>query len=156
MMPAFPRGSVAAGEGRPLFLTLLLLVTAVWVPGEATSASDDRFASAERARYAALCHARKDLDSCSDAVRWSPGDPALIAALADALVRAGRVPEALRDYRRAESIEPGMRGLDARIKATEARLNERNKPKKAPVDRAAVGAADAKHYSNVDPEAQSH
>jgi predicted Zn-dependent protease len=128
----------------------------VWIPGEAMSASDDRFASTERARYAALCHARKDLDSCSDAVRWNPGDPALIATLADALVRAGRVPEALRDYRRAESLEPEMRGLDAKIKATEARLNQRNKPRKVPVDRATADAASTKRYSNVDPEAQSH
>jgi tetratricopeptide (TPR) repeat protein len=155
MMPALLQGPAPTRGARPLFLTLLLLLT-VWIPGEATSASDDRFASAERARYAALCHARKDLDSCSDAVRWNPGDPALIAALADALARAGRVPEALRDYRRAESLEPDLRGLDAKIKATEARLNQRNKPRKVPADRATADAATAKRYSNVDPEAQSH
>ena len=154
-MPAFPRGLASTGAARPLFLSLLLLAT-VWIPGKAMSASDDRFASAERARYAALCHARKDLDSCSDAVRWNPGDPALIAALADALVRAGRVPEALRDYRRAESLEPDMRGLNAKIKATEARLNERNKPRKVPVDRATADVASPKRYTNADPEAQSH
>jgi cytochrome c-type biogenesis protein CcmH/NrfG len=154
-MAAFLRGSAPTRTARPLLLSLLLLAT-VWIPGEAMSASDDRFASTERARYAALCHARKDLDSCSDAVRWNPGDPALIATLADALVRAGRVPEALRDYRRAESLEPEMRGLDAKIKATEARLNQRNKPRKVPVDRATADAASTKRYSNVDPEAQSH
>jgi len=156
-MPALLRGSAPTGAARPLFLSLLLLAT-VWISGESASASasDDRFATAERARYAALCHARKDLDSCSDAVRWNPGDPALIAALADALVRAGRVPEALRDYRRAESLEPDMRGLDAKIKATEARLNERNKPRKVPADRATADAAPAKRYTNADPEAQSH
>jgi len=154
-MPAFLRGSAPTRAARPLFFSLLLLAT-VWIPGGAMSASDDRFASAERTRYAALCHARKDLDSCSDAVRWNPGDPALIAALADALVRAGRVPEALRDYRRAESLEPGLRGLDAKIKATEARLNERNKPRKVPTDRATADAASPKRYTNADPEAQSH
>jgi tetratricopeptide (TPR) repeat protein len=154
-MPAYLRGPAPVRLTRPLFLTLLLLLT-VWVPGEAASASDERFASAERARYAALCHARKDLDSCSDAVRWNPGDPALITALADALARAGRVPEALRDYRRAESLDPDMRGLDAKIKATAARLNGRNKPRKVPVDRATADAASAKRYSNADPEAQSH
>lgn len=154
-MPALLRGSARTGAARPLFLSLLLLAT-VWIPGESASASDDRFATAERARYAALCHARKDLDSCSDAVRWNPGDPALIAALADALVRAGRVPEALRDYRRAESLEPDMRGLNAKIKATEARLNERNKPRKVPVDRATADVASPKRYTNADPEAQSH
>jgi predicted Zn-dependent protease len=154
-MPAFLRGSAPARAARPLFFSLLLLAT-VWIPGEAMSAPDDRFASAERARYAALCHARKDLDSCSDAVRWNPGDPALIAALADALVRAGRVPEALRDYRRAESLEPDMRGLDAKIKATEARLNQRNKPRKVPADRATADAASPRRYTNADPETQSH
>ena len=123
----------------------------VWIPGEAASASDDRFASAERARYAALCHARKDLDSCSDAVRWNPGDPSLITALADALARAGRLPEALRDYRRAE-----ISALDAKIKATEARLNERHKPRKVPADRATADAASPRSYTNADPEAQSH
>lgn len=154
-MPALLRVSAPTRAARPLLLSLLLLAT-VWIPGEATLASDDRFASAERARYAALCHARKDLDSCSDAVRWNPGDPALIAALADALVRAGRVPEALRDYRRAESLEPDMRGLDAKIKATEARLNQRSKPRKVPVDRATADAASPRRYTNADPEAQSH
>ena len=154
-MPALLRGSAPTGAARPLFLSLLLLAT-VWIPGESASASDDRFATAERARYAALCHARKDLDSCSDAVRWNPGDPALIAALADALVRAGRVPEALRDYRRAESLEPDMRGLDAKIKATEARLNQRNKPRKVPADRATADAASPRRYTNADPETQSH
>lgn len=154
-MPAFLRGSAPNRAARPLCLSLLLLAT-VWIPGEAMSVSDDRFASAERARYAALCHARKDLDSCSDAVRWNPGDPALIAALADALVRAGRVPEALRDYRRAESLDPDMHGLEAKIKASEARLNQRNKPRKVPVDRATAEAASPKRYTNADPEAQSH
>jgi hypothetical protein len=155
MMPGFPRGSVRAPAARPLFMSLLLVASA-WLPTGANSASDDRFASAERARYATLCRARKDLDSCSDAVRWNPGDPALIATLADALVRAGRVPEGLRDYRRAESLEPDMRGLDARIKAAEARLNERNKPRKAPLERVSADASGARHYSNADPEAQSH
>ncbi|MGD0505898.1 MAG: hypothetical protein ABSD02_24550 [Steroidobacteraceae bacterium] len=155
MMLAHPGAPVPARAARPLFFAVLLLFAA-WVPGEAASASDDRFASAERARYAALCRAHKDLNACSDAVRWSPGDPALIAALADALMRAGRVPEALRDYRRAEALEPGMHGLDARIKAAETKLTDRRQPKKPAVDRSSADAADKKRYSNADPEAQSH
>ncbi len=139
-------------------LMLLIALTASALSGVAASAPDDHFASAERMRYAARCRTHRDLDSCSDAVRWSPGDPVLVATLADALVRAGRVPEGLRDYRRAAALDPGMRGLDAKIKAAELRLNERHAPKKPPTDRPAV-AADApagRRYSNVDPEAQSH
>jgi predicted Zn-dependent protease len=140
---------------RPLFFTVLLLVAA-WVPGQAASTADDRFAATQRARYAALCRAHRNLDACSDAVRWSPGDPVLITNLADALMRAGRVPEALRDYRRAAALAPEMRGLDAKIKAAEARLTSRRPPKKVALDRSSVDAADKKRYSNGEPEAQSH
>ena len=145
-----------SSAARPLCGTLLFLFAAWVTSGQAASASEDPFAARERARYAALCHTHRDLDSCSDAVRWNPGDPALIVALADALARTGRLPEALRDYRRAETLEPGMRGLDAKIKATETRLSERRAPKKPAVDRASVDPAAGKRYSNADPEAQSH
>jgi predicted Zn-dependent protease len=137
-------------------LLLLLLFTACVQPAQAASASDDHFAEAARTRYAALCRARKDLDSCSDAVRWNPGDPALVVALADALARAGRLPEAIRDYRRAEALEPAMRGLDAKINAAETKLTERRAPKKPVVDSASANEAAGKRYSNADPEAQSH
>jgi tetratricopeptide (TPR) repeat protein len=138
-----------------LALLLLLLFTACVQPAQAASASNDHFAQAERAHYAALCRARKDLDSCSDAVRWNPGDPALVVALADALARARRLPEAIRDYRRAEALEPSMRGLDAKINAAEAKLTERRPPKKPAADGVSPSEA-AKRYSNADPEAQSH
>jgi predicted Zn-dependent protease len=150
-----PRSPPAVPAARPWFLILVLLATTI-MPSEGMSASNDRFASAERARYATLCHARRDLDSCSDAVRWSPGDPALVTALADALLREGRVPEALRDYRRAETLAPGMRGLDAKIKVAEARLDERNKPRKAPREHTAADEMGASRFSNLDPETQSH
>ena len=154
-MFACPGDPVPGRAARPLFFTVLLLFAA-WIPGPAARASD-RFATAERAHYAALCRARKDLDACSDAVRWSPGDPVLIAALADALMRAGRVPEALRDYRRAAALAPDLHGLGARIKAAEAKLNDRRRPKKAALERSSsTDVAGSKRYSNVDPEAQSH
>ena len=146
----------ANSAARPLCVTLLFLFTAWVTSGQAAPAAEDQFAARERARYAALCHAHRNLDACSDAVRWNPGDPALIVALADALARAGRLPEALRDYRRAEALEPGMRGVDAKIKATEARLSERRVPKKPAADHASVDPAAGKRYSNADPEAQSH
>jgi hypothetical protein len=138
------------------FLALLLLVMGCVQAAQAAPASDDHFAETERAHYAALCRARKDLDSCSDAVRWNPGDPALIVALADALARARRLPEAIRDYRRAEALEPSTRGLDAKITAAEAKLTERHAPKKPAADSASADQAAAKRYSNADPEAQSH
>jgi hypothetical protein len=141
---------------RPLCGTLLLLFTAWVTPAQAASASEDPFAVRERAGYSALCHKHRDLDSCSDAVRWNPGDPALIVALADALARAGRLPESLRDYRRAEALAPDTRGLEAKIKSTEAKLSERHAPKKPAIDHASVDAAAGKRYSNADPEAQSH
>jgi predicted Zn-dependent protease len=135
------------------FLALLLFM-ACMQPAQTVSASDDHFAQAERAHYASLCRARKDLDSCSDAVRWNPGDSALVVALADALARAKRLPEAIRDYRRAEALEPSMPGLEAKINAAEAKLTVRRAPKKpaaAPTNEEA-----GKRYSNADPEAQSH
>jgi tetratricopeptide (TPR) repeat protein len=142
---------------RPLLVALVGLSAAGVLPCAAASTADDHFAQAERAHYAALCGARKDLDSCSDAVRWSPGDPALVVALADALARAGRLQEAIRDYSRAQALDPAMRGLDAKIKATGLRLSElRHRPKKPAAPPASTEQASAKRYSNSDPEAQSH
>ena len=136
---------------RWLLLTLLVLST-----GEAAEPAGN-FAATERAHYAALCRARKDLDSCSDAVRWSPGDSVLVVALADALMRAGRVPEAIRDYRRAETLEPREHGLEAKISAAEAKLSAVHRVRKSlPAESSAANAATAKRYSNEDPEAQSH
>lgn len=137
-------------------LPTLALLALSWVPAaRAASAADDRFAAAERARYAALCHAHKNLDSCSDAVRWSPGDPELLVTLADALVRAGRLPEAIRDYQHAAAIEPHLRGLDAKLTAAQARLAERHRPRRLSAARPS-GETELRHYSNLDPEAESH
>lgn len=145
------------GTARPLWPALLLLFAAAAGPCAAAPVADDHFAAAERAHYAALCGARRDLDSCSDAVRWSPGDPALVIALADALARAGRLQEAIRDYGRAQALDPGMRGLDAKIKTAESRLSELKRRPRNPAAAPAPGSqAAAKHYSNADPEAQSH
>ncbi len=120
------------------------------------AAADDHFAETERARFASLCHARKTLDACSDAVRWSPGDPVLVATLADALARAGRMDEAVRDYRRAEALDPRMRGLDAKIEAAQAKLAAARRSRRNPAPaRVAIEQA-PKRYSNADPEAQSH
>jgi predicted Zn-dependent protease len=138
--------------------TRWLLLALLAVSASEAADSPDSFAATERLHYAALCRARKDLDSCSDAVRWSPGDPVLVVALADALVRAGRIPEAIRDYRRAETLEPRVHGLEAKINAAEARLSALHRVRKnvAAARTAAADSTAVKRYSNVDPEAQSH
>lgn len=143
----------------------ILLVTAGMPLGQAASNSD-RFAAAERAHYSTLCRTHKDLSSCSDAVRWSPGDPVLVVALADALARAGRLQEAIRDYRRAAALDANIRGLDAKINAAEAKLAPHRLPRKALIAHDIANASPAKHdaastsapqrYSNLDPETQSH
>jgi predicted Zn-dependent protease len=143
----------SSSAARGLLLALLVSSTS------GATEPPDTFAVTQRAHYAALCRARKDLDSCSDAVRWSPGDPVLVVALADALLRAGRVPEAIRDYRRAETLEPRVHGLEAKLSAAEARLTAVRRIRKSlAVERtsSAAAAAAAKRYSNADPEAQSH
>lgn len=120
--------------------------------------ADEHFAEAQRAHYASLCHARKTLDACSDAVRWSPGDAVLLATLADALVRAGRLEEAIRDYRRAEALDPHLRSLDAKIDAAKAKLAAgRRARRNLAHEREGVALEPTpKRYSNADPEGESH
>ena len=129
-----------------LVLAFLLLSTAAW-PREAASPSADRAAAATLKRDAARCRARADLDACYDAIRWSPGDPALLVALGDALERAQRPADAIRNYRRAAALAPDTRGLAAKISAAEAKLARR-----AP----RANGTSGKRYSNAAPETQSH
>ncbi len=130
---------------RCLGLAFLLLSAAAW-PRGAASPSADQAEPAALKRAAARC-AHADLDACYDAVRWSPGNPALLVSLGDALQRAQRPADAIRNYRRAAALAPDTRGLAAKINAAEAKLAKR-----------ASGAdtASAKRYSNAAPEAQSH
>jgi cytochrome c-type biogenesis protein CcmH/NrfG len=128
-----------------LVLAFLLLSTAAW-PRETASPFTDNAAAAKLKRDSSRCRAQADLDACYDAIRWSPGDPALLVDLGDALERAQRPADAIRNYRRAAVLAPDTRGLDAKISAAEAKLARR-----------APGAkASAKRYSNAAPEAQSH
>jgi cytochrome c-type biogenesis protein CcmH/NrfG len=129
-------------------LVFTLLCTAAW-PQEEPSSSATTAAAATLKRDATRCRAHSDIDACYNAVRWNPGDPALLVALGDALDRAKRPADALRNYHRAAALAPNMHGLAAKISAAEAKLT----PKRAPA--AAVNAS-AKHYSNAAPEAQSH
>ncbi len=131
---------------RPLFLAFLLLSTAAWSP-EAASPSAANAAAAALKRDSALCRAHADLDACYDAIRWNPGDPALLVALGDALVLAKRPADAIRTYRRAAALAPSMPGIAAKIGVAEARLTSK---------RAAGNPAPVKRYTNAAPEAQSH
>ncbi len=94
-------------------------------------------------RDSARCTAHADVDACYDAIRRNPSDSALLVALGDALVRANRPTDAIRNYRRAVVLAPNTRGLPGKISAAEAKL-------------AAMNAAASKRYSNAAPETQSH
>jgi hypothetical protein len=139
-------------------LVFALLGTAAWSQGspspppsatKATAATAATAASLKR--DTARCHTYSDIDACYNALRWSPGDPALLVALGDALLRAKRPADALRNYQRAAALAPNMQGLAAKISAAEAKLT----PKRAPAS-AANKPATVKHYSNAAPETQSH
>lgn len=139
---------------RSLCLAFLLLSLAAW-PQEPASSSAGTAAAALNGD-SARCRARAALDACYDAVRRSPGDPALLAALADALVRAKRPADAIRYYRRAAALAPAMPGIAAKISAAEAKSSSRRAPGNLPAVRASVNEPAGKRYSNAAPEAQSH
>jgi Flp pilus assembly protein TadD len=88
------------------------------------------------------CRARADIDACYDALRRNPSDPALLAALGDALARVNRPADAMRTYRRAAALSPSDRSIAAKIGALEAKASARPAPVRA--------------ASNVAPESQSH
>jgi cytochrome c-type biogenesis protein CcmH/NrfG len=129
-----------------LAVAFLLLSTAAW-PREAASPLTDKAAAAKLKRDTVRCRAQADIDACYDAIRWSPGDPALLVGLGDALERAQRPADAIRNYRRAAALAPDTRGLAAKISAAEAKLARRPP---------AANGASAKRYSNAAPETQSH
>jgi Flp pilus assembly protein TadD len=131
-----------------LAAALLLLSAAAW-PRQAASPPIDSAAAAARERTAARCRAYPGLDACSDAVRWNPGDPALLVALADALARANRPADAIRYYRSAAEIAPNMRGVADKIAAAEVTLRKRSR-------NPAGNRPQTGHFTNAAPEGQSH
>jgi hypothetical protein len=111
------------------------------------------------------CRRRANLDACYDAIRWAPGDPGLLISLGDALMRANRPGDAIRNYRRAAMLAPATRGLSAKINLAEAKAagknvpnvpNVHNVPNVPQVSRSVSNAAVVKRYSNSAPESQSH
>jgi hypothetical protein len=130
---------------------LLALVLAAAAPLN-VSAAAGRPSAATLKRDFDNCRAHANLDACYDAVRWSPSDPGVLTALGDALAAANRPADALRTYKRASALAPGMHGLNAKISAIETKLSKHagNTPPRA------AHAASDKRYSNIAPDSQSH
>jgi cytochrome c-type biogenesis protein CcmH/NrfG len=128
---------------------LLLLSVTAW-PRDAVSPTDAEVPAALK-RDTARCSSQADVEACYNAIRRNPNDPALLVALADALVRAQRLEDAIRNYRRAAVIAPSMSGIAAKISAAQEKMASR----RAPV-RPTGSAGTDKRFSNAAPEAQSH
>jgi len=126
---------------------LLLLSVTAW-PRDAPT---DGEVPAALKRDTARCSTQADVEACYNAIRRNPNDPALLVALGDALVRAQRLEDAIRNYRRAALIAPGMSGIAAKISAAGEKMASR----RAPV-RSTGSAGTDKRFSNAAPEAQSH
>jgi cytochrome c-type biogenesis protein CcmH/NrfG len=137
-----------------LILASLLLTAGPWARG-AAAPSAAKVSPAVLKRDTARCTSQADLDACYDALRWQPSDPALLVGLGDALRRANRPADALRNYQRAAELAPTMRGLSAKINATQASLHAK-RMRNLSTEHAAGSALPAKHYSNAAPVAQSH
>jgi hypothetical protein len=138
------------------FILAVLLASASAWPRDAVSPAARKTPAATLQRDSMLCSAHGNVDACYDAIRYSPNDPALLVGLGDALVRAKRPQDAIRNYRRAAVLAPDMRGLAAKIRAAELKLVPKRVSVKAPAGRASGSAITSKRYSNVELETQSH
>jgi cytochrome c-type biogenesis protein CcmH/NrfG len=127
---------------------LLLLSVAAW-PREAVSPTEGEVPAALK-RDIARCSSQADVEACYNAIRRNPNDPALLVALGDALVRAQRFEDAIRNYRRAAVIAPGMSGTAAKISAAQEKMASKR------AVRPTGSAGTDKRFSNAAPEAQSH
>jgi cytochrome c-type biogenesis protein CcmH/NrfG len=136
------------------FILAFLLVSTAASPAVLPSATAP---AAALKRDTALCSSQADIEACYDAIRWNPNDPALLVSLGDALVRAKRPQDAIRSYRRAAVLSPGMGGLAAKISAAELTLASKRPPPPKPASDHPAGSALAdKRFSNAAPESQSH
>jgi cytochrome c-type biogenesis protein CcmH/NrfG len=136
-------------------LAFLLLFAAV-SPRAAVLPTAGKAPAAALKRDTELCSAQANIGACYDAIRWNPNDPALLVSLGDALVRAKRPQDAVRSYRRAAVLAPGMGGLAAKITAAETASAPKRASARPVTDRAAGSAPADKRYSNAAPESQSH
>ena len=134
---------MSASTSKLLLMATLLVSAAAWSV-EAPSPAEAAAAAAKR--DSARCVTQPDVDACNDAIRRNPSNPQLLVALADALVRAKRPADAVRNYRRAAALAPHMPGLAAKLSDAESQLT----PERTPVP------ARRTRYSNAAPETQSH
>src|SRR3981189_2016789 len=132
---------------RTLVLSFLLLAAAAWSREAAAPSAGRAGGGATVEVDTARCRLPADLSPCYDAIRWNPADPALLIALADALVRANRPADAIRNYRRASALAPAMLGVAAKISAAQEKLSAR---------RVQAVSGNGRRYSNAAPETQSH
>ena len=72
--------------------------------------------------------------------------------MGDVEMRSKRAADAARAYRRAATLAPSTPGIQQKISNAEALIAK----SKASAGRAAAAAAAAKHFSNADPESESH
>jgi hypothetical protein len=149
------RTSVSRSMASYFILAVLLPSASAWPRDTAAPAAGKTPASTLQ-RDTLLCSERGNVEACYDAIRWSPNDPALLVGLGDALARAKRPQDAIRNYRRAAVLAPNMSGLAAKITAAELKSNPRRVSGKPPAERAAASAPANKRYSNLELEAQSH
>ena len=138
------------------FVLAFLLLFAAVSTRAAVLPTTGKAPAAALKRDTELCSAQANIDACYDAIRWSPNDPALLVSLGDALVRAKRPQDAIRSYRRAAALAPGMGGLAAKITAAGQASAPRRAPARPVTDRVSGSALAEKRYSNAAPESQSH
>lgn len=132
----------------------LLFAVATW-SASATPAVAAAPSPAALKQASARCLARQGLDACDDAIRWTPGDPALLVALADLELRAKHPAEALRHYHRAAELAPDLKGLNAKIAAADAQLH----PKRAAIvarPAAKATTSQSRQFSNAAAITESH
>jgi hypothetical protein len=147
------KGKPIASAKAMVSVFLLSFAATSWVGAAAPTSQID---VAAFKRDSARCRARVAVDACYDAIRWKPDDPELLVTLGDALTRAQRPADALRNYRRAASLAPNTRGLAGKISSTEAKLAPVHAKVKVRPERPPVVESTAKRYSNAAAEGQSH
>jgi Flp pilus assembly protein TadD len=132
-------------------------------------------AQAKLKRDTFRCTTLSDLASCSEALHMKPDDPVLLVAHGDALMAANRPADAVTRYRLAAVLAPDSPGLAAKINAATAQLpsaaqlpsstqlplTAKKSGRAASTPAVRVARADKqenppRHYSNADPETQSH
>jgi cytochrome c-type biogenesis protein CcmH/NrfG len=122
----------------------------------------DRADTQARVKLATFrCVTLSDLDACTEAVRDKPGDPVVLTAQGDALMRAQHPRDALVSYRRAEALAPDAQGVSEKISTAEAESEHRDArpnaaaPQASPV-RMARTVPSPRRYSNAAAAGQTH